>query len=108
VGLIARKYRSADRLDADANQPRLLETDRVAVGQTQLFERCPLLACDLDVLPLVQADGAGGGRLIAVVVLRPAGRADEVRHGPLRAPILGTRDEIEPGRAEVVGSGTVE
>ena len=47
------------RLDADADQPRLLELDRVPVGQPQLVQRGPLLAGRLDVLPLVLADGAG-------------------------------------------------
>src|SRR5262249_39638190 len=69
-------------VDADADQPRLLEPDRVAVGLAQLVERRPLLARGLDVLSVVLADGAGGGRLVALGVLRPAGRGDEVRHDP--------------------------
>ena len=40
----------------------------------------------LEVLPVVLADGAGGGRLLALGVLRPAGRADEVRHSPITLP----------------------
>jgi hypothetical protein len=70
------------RVDADADQPRLLELDRVAVGQPQPLPGRPLLARDLDVLPFILADGTGGGRLVALGVLRPAGRADEVRHAP--------------------------
>ena len=76
--------------------PGFLELDRVAVGQPQLVQRGPLLARGLDVLPLVLADGAGGGRLIALGVLRPAGRADEVRHGspPARQPPHPRRDQF--------------
>src|SRR5689334_14886174 len=40
-----------------------------------------LLACDFGVLPLVFADVAGSGRLIALSILHSAGRADEVGHG---------------------------
>src|SRR5207248_11658178 len=62
------------------DQSRLFELERVPVGQPQLVEGGPLLARSFDVLPLVLADGAGSGRLVALGVLRPAGRADEVRH----------------------------
>jgi hypothetical protein len=40
----------------------------------------PLLARGLDVLSIVLADGASGGRLVILRILGPAGRADEVRH----------------------------
>ena len=51
----------------------------------------PLLARGLIVLPLVLADGAGGGRLVALGVLRPKGRAEEVEHV---VGILGRRNRI--------------
>src|SRR5690606_21432815 len=68
------------RLDADTDQSRLLEADRVAVGRAQPLVRRPLLARHLEVLPLVLADGAGLRRLLAVRVLSSAGSTDEVRH----------------------------
>jgi hypothetical protein len=84
------------RVDADADQPRLLEPDRVAVGLAQLVEGRPLLAGGLDVLALVLADGACGGRLVALGVLRPAGCTDEIRQVPtLRAVSLLERDGID-------------
>ena len=52
----------------------------VAVVAAQLLERRPALALGRDVLALVLADGAGGGRFGALGVLDAAGDADEAGH----------------------------
>jgi hypothetical protein len=65
---------------SEIRTPKLCCNQRVPVRQPQPVEVRPLLARGLDVLPLVLTDGAGGGRMVALGVLRPAGRLDAFRH----------------------------
>ena len=76
------------RLDANADQPRFLELDRVAVGETQPLQGRPLLAGGLDVLPWFLADRASGGRRVAGCMLRSTRRADVAEHGGLHVERL--------------------
>src|SRR5438067_2166813 len=71
--------------------------------QPQPVERGPVLPRRLDVLALVLADVAGGGRLLRLGVLRAAGGADEVRHG---GPPAGHSIRGPSGRDRTRGDNT--
>ena len=76
------------RLDADADQPRLLELQRVPVRQPQPVEVRPLLARGLDVLPLASqtAQAAGGRSPSAYCVPQVVRRKFGMFHHPLGKP----------------------
>src|ERR1043165_4531296 len=67
-------------LDTNTDQTWLLRLQRVAVGDSELVQGCPLLAGLLDILAFILTDGARRGRLIALGELGSTGRANEVRH----------------------------
>ena len=97
-----------------ADQPRLLEPERVrwvSRSLSSVVHCCPVA---LTYCRSSSQMAAGGGRWSRLGVLRPAGRADEVRHGPgtLRGVSLPTRDVIDrlggPRGAATVSDGGVE
>jgi len=69
------------RFHADPVEAQFLQSDGILMRLPQIIERRPLLTLPTDVLPLVSANVALLGRLVALGELGAAGGADGIRHG---------------------------